>query len=91
MDRLVYVGLDTYTIDGADQGVIVNLDECDFVPDGDDYADETVIDDLARTNGVAVEDLWSAYVWRRSLVEGGAIGEVEAFVERWYSDRTVTA
>lgn len=58
----MFVGLDTGTIESCDSSSrIVDLDAVEYVPDGDDYADDVRVIDLAREHGVPVADLWAAY------------------------------
>ena len=66
--RLVYVGLDTGTIDGDSTARIVDLDAVEYVPDGDDYADDSRVIDLATDHGVPVADLWAAYKREQRIV-----------------------
>lgn len=71
--RLVFVGLETGTIDGIDSSArVVDLDACGFVPDGDEWADDVTIMGLAETSGVPFADLWAAYEWRRAFDRGVA-------------------
>ena len=79
--RLVYVGLDTGTIDGDSTARIVDLDAVEYVPDGDDYADDSRVIDLATDHGVPVAELWAAYQWRESIVRAGSMADVERFLE----------
>lgn len=88
--RLVFVGLDTDTVDCGIQGVVLNLDEMGYEPNGDDYFDESEITAMAQKHGVTIEQLWQAYTWQQGLVQDGVIGEVERFIENLYADR-VTA
>lgn len=77
--RLVFVGLETGTIDGIDSSArVVDLDACDYVPDGDDWADDVTIQNLAETCGVPVADLWAAYEWRRHHQGNVAVADLWA-------------
>lgn len=85
--RLVFVGVETGTIDGIDSSArVVNLDSCGFVPDGDDWADDVTILNLAESHGVPVSDLWAAWEWRRDMVTAGILADVEDYVVRIMPD-----
>lgn len=88
--RLVFVGLDTDTVDCGGQGVVLNLDEMDYEPSGDDYFDESEITTMAQQHGVTIEELWQAYTWKQGLVQDGLMATVERFVENLYTNE-VTA
>lgn len=62
--RLVFVGWETSTVDpcgNGDESYVIDLDDCGYVIDGDDWHDDAVISELARAHGVSVADLWAAY------------------------------
>jgi len=84
--NLVFVGLDTETIDDALQGVVLDLDAFGFVPDGDDYFDDSRIVDYASHHGVPVADLWAAYEWRALLARTGILADVESYIENAHAD-----
>ena len=77
--RLVFVGVETGTIDGIDSSAcVVDLDSCGFVPDGDDWADDVTILNLAESHGVPVSDLWAAWEWRRHHQGNVAVADLWA-------------
>lgn len=81
--NLVFVCTRTGTIDGIDSSSrVVDLDACGFVPDGDDYIDDTDVIELAESHGVPVSDLWAAYQWRRAMETAGILADVEDYVVR---------
>jgi hypothetical protein len=82
--RLVFVGWETSTVDACGNGkesYVIDLDDCGYVIDGDDWHDDAVISELARDHGVPVADLWAAYQWRESIVRAGSMADVERFLE----------
>lgn len=82
MEQLLFVGLDTLTIDDGAQGVVLDLSAVGFTPDGDDFADDSDLHALASEYGVSLADLWAAYQWRESLLRAGVLADVERFVEQ---------
>jgi len=84
----MFVGLDTGTIESCDSSSrIVDLDAVEYVPDGDDYADDSRVIDLATDHGVPVAELWAAY---KRAQQPAAIKPNEITAERQgqYSDGT---
>jgi len=81
MEQLLFVGLDTLTIDDGAQGVVLDLSSVGFTPDGDDFFDDSDLHALATEHGVSLADLWAAYQWRQSLLRAGVLADVERMVE----------
>lgn len=91
--RLVFVGWGTSTVDpcgAGDESYVIDLDDCGYVIDGDDWHDDAVISELARDHGVSVADLWAAYKREQQRETETAITPNETTVERCgqYSDGT---
>jgi hypothetical protein len=79
--NLMFVGLETGTIDGIDSSSrVVDISSTGFVADGDDYVDDIEIMNVAETDGVRVSDLWAAWQWRRSLETAGVLADVEDYI-----------
>lgn len=77
-DHLLFVGLDTGTIDDAGQGVVVDLDEVDYIPDGDDFVDDIHLMAIGSAHGVPVADLVEAYRRERRVIASiGCVFDVD--------------
>jgi hypothetical protein len=63
--RFALVCLDTWQIETFAGPVrLVNINDLagdEYVPDGDDYTDDSRVIDLATDHGVPVAELWAAY------------------------------
>ena len=88
--RLVFVGWETSTVDACGNGkesYVIDLDDCGYVIDGDDWHDDAVISELARDHGVPVADLWAAYK-REQQPTAIEPNEITAERQGQYSDGT---
>ena len=79
--RLAFVGWETSTVDACGNGeesYVIDLDDCGYVIDGDDWHDDAVISELARDHGVPVAELWAAYKREQQRENGNQYGNTWA-------------